>query len=72
MRAAAEGQLDILRVGAERQRLFEGVMSETPSHAERVLTVRSAFERSAVLIATNTKRKNAGTKPLRRCHGDDG
>jgi hypothetical protein len=38
-RAAAEGQLDILRVGAERQRLFEGVMSETPSQAERALTV---------------------------------
>jgi hypothetical protein len=38
-RAAAEAQLDVLRVASERQRLFESLMSETPSRAKRVLNV---------------------------------
>jgi hypothetical protein len=38
-RAAAEAQLELLCVGAERQRLVENLMSETPSRAERVLNL---------------------------------
>jgi hypothetical protein len=36
------------------------------------LMSRRAFERSAVLFATQTQRWHAGRKPLAHCHGGDG
>jgi hypothetical protein len=38
-RATAEAQLDLLRVNAQRQRLFEGLISETPPPAKPVASV---------------------------------
>jgi hypothetical protein len=62
-RATAEAQLDLLRVGAERQRLFESLMSETPSRAKRGLEVDESLRAIGRLVryecAAQARRKKA-------------
>jgi hypothetical protein len=62
-RAAAEAQSDLLRVGAERQRLLECLVSETPSRAKRGLNVEESLRAIGRLVryadAALARRKKA-------------
>jgi hypothetical protein len=49
-RAAAEAQLDLLRVGIERRGVLESLMSETPSPATRVLNVDESLRAIGRLV----------------------
>jgi hypothetical protein len=63
-RAAAEAQLELLCVGAERQRLVENLMSETPSRAERVSKLDQSLREIGRLVRYERKARARRKKAL--------
>jgi hypothetical protein len=63
-RTVAEAQLELLRVGAERQRLVENLMSETPSRAERVLNLAQNLREIGRLVRYERKARACRKKAL--------